>query len=437
MTQVIIRGNRVLNPGYSISVSAQLFPNKNYLGGMKCLLRFKGSCRRAAYMVVCLLIFMSSVSKAQLSEGAIISVLTCGPYDELYSAFGHSAFRIHDAKLNIDVVCNYGTFDFSQPNFYLNFALGNNLYKLSIEDYPGFEYRYIYQNRFIHEQILDLTQEQKDKLFKYLQWNARRENQSYLYDYFYDNCSTKIRDVLIVALGEDVKFDETHIETGATIRELTDPYLKELPWGDLGIDIGLGLPMDKVAAPLEYMFLPDYVESGFDHASINKNGTTIPLVKEKVITYEAREQDLDEGLPHPLYVSGAMLLIAIGVGFWDIRRKRRSTWFDCFLFVGAGLIGVLLVFLWFFTNHKAAAWNLNVLWAVPFHLFAGIALLKARVWLVNYFLITGIIAVLTLVSWPVLPQMLHYALVPLVAALSIRAFVQYYLLKKEIREGRD
>ena len=223
--------------------------------------------------ILWLLLLITSFGKAQLSEQANISVLTCGPYDELYSAFGHSAFRIHDPVNNINVVCNYGTFDFNQPNFYLNFARGNNLYKLSIQDYQRFEDLYIYENRFIHEQVLNLTSEQKQKLFAYLQWNSKPENASYYYDYFYDNCSTKIRDVLVEALGKDVIFDESHITTDYTIRELTDFYLKKLPWGDLGIDIGLGLPMDKKAAPLEYMFLPDYVESAFDHASIVQNGS--------------------------------------------------------------------------------------------------------------------------------------------------------------------
>jgi hypothetical protein len=126
-----------------------------------------------------LLILVTSVSKAQLSERAIISVLTCGPYDELYSAFGHSAFRIYDPINNINVVCNYGTFDFDQPNFYLNFARGYNLYSLAVQDYQRFEDVYIYQNRFIHEQVLNLTAEQKQKLFDYLQWNSKPENAAY------------------------------------------------------------------------------------------------------------------------------------------------------------------------------------------------------------------------------------------------------------------
>jgi hypothetical protein len=378
-----------------------------------------------------LFLLISTLSKAQLSEQAIISVLTCGPYqDELYSAFGHSAFRIYDPANGINVACNYGTFDFNQPNFYLNFALGNNRYRLSIEDYQRFEARYIYENRFIHEQILDLTDTQKQKLFEYLQWNSRPENASYPYDYFYNNCSTKIRDVIREALGNDVTFDESHITTDLSIRELTDIYIKrQQPWGDLGIDICLGLPMDKTAAPLEYMFLPDFVESGFDHATINQNGSLVPLVKEKVITYEARDEDPSKGLPHPLFVFGAFALFAGLVTVWDFKRRKLSNWFDVVLFAITGLIGVLLVGLWFFTNHQAAAKNFNLLWVFPGHLIAAIVLFRSPGWLKKYFLLTTIVIVITLLSWPFLPQKLPYALIPFVATIGIRAFAQFYLRK--------
>lgn len=375
-----------------------------------------------------LLFFVTNLSNAQVSEQATISVLTCGPYQgELYSAFGHSAFRIHDPIRGIDVVCNYGTFDFNQPNFYLNFAKGYLYYKLGIEDYRGFENRYIYENRFIHEQILNLTEKQKQKLFAYLQWNSLPENQNYVYDYFYNNCSTQIRDVVVKALGAEVTFDESHITTDYTIRELTDFYLQHQPWGDLGIDIGLGLPMDKKAAPLEYMFLPDYVESGFDHATITHDGSVVPLVKEKVVTYQSRDEEIPKGLPPPLYVFSALGIVALALSVWDLKRKKLSGWFDAVLFALVGLTGLLLCFLWFFTDHHAAAKNFNLLWALPTHLIAVFAFYKHARWLKVYFLLVAILSACTLVSWSRLPQMLHYALIPLVATLAIRAFVQFYL----------
>ena len=393
--------------------------------------------------ILAILLFATSIGNAQISEHpiklsgqAVISVITCGPFQgEVYSAFGHSAFRVSDPALGIDAIYNYGVFDYDQPNFYLNFALGKNKYMLGLQDYNRFRDVYIYYNRFIHEQHLNLTDAQKQKLFTFLEWNARPENQYYYYDYFYDNCATKIRDVVVKTFGDSVHFNTDHITTDYTIRELTDIYLKQQPWGDLGIDIGLGLPMDKKAAPLEYMFLPDYVESGFDHATIKQNGLDVPLVKEKIITYESREEGPPKGPPHPLYVFGTLAFLALALSIWDFKRKKLSVWFDVLLFTAAGLTGLLLCFLWFFTDHRAAAKNFNLLWALPTHLIAVTAFFKQAKWLKGYFFLVAVIAAVTLVAWPILPQTLHYALIPLVVTLGIRALVQFYLRKKRQKKS--
>lgn len=358
-------------------------------------------------------------------------MITCGPYQgELYSAFGHSAFRVLDPAQNIDAVFNYGVFDFDQPNFYLNFARGYLNYKLAAYDYQHFESSYIYHNRFIHAQVLNLTPEQRQKLFEYLRWNMQPGNENYRYDYFYNNCATKIRDVVVTALGKEVTFDGSYVKTDYTIRDLTDIYLKHQPWGDLGIDIGLGLPMDKKASPFEYMFLPDYVESGFDHATILQNGVGVPLVKQKYSVYDARAEELPTGLPHPLYVFSAFALLCIGITVWDFKRNKISTPLDALLFTVTGLVGLLLFFLWFFTDHAAAAQNFNLLWAVPTNVFAALALMKRLPWLRIYFLCIAILSAITLVVWPFLPQQLNYALVPIVIAILVRSFAEYRLWKK-------
>ena len=258
---------------------------------------------RKLLLLLFLLPFYCPAQENHLSDKAIISVITCGPsQEELYTAFGHSAIRVFDPKYNFDAVYNYGVFDFNQPNFYLNFAKGFLYYKLGVYDYQNFQAHYVMDNRYVHEQVLNLNQHQKQKLFDYLQNNALPQNQSYPYDYFYNNCATKIRDVIEAALGkENVTFDGSYIKTKYTIRDLTDIYLRDQPWGDLGIDICLGLPMDKVATPYEYMFLPDYIESGFDHAYIKNDNGKEPIVKSKNPVYEVRAQDPLPALPHPLY----------------------------------------------------------------------------------------------------------------------------------------
>jgi hypothetical protein len=362
-----------------------------------------------------------------LSPAAEISVITCGPSEEeLYAAFGHSAIRVNDPLNHFDAAYNYGVFDFNQPNFYLNFAKGFLYYRLGVYDYKRFEAHYVADNRYVHEQVLNLTSEQKQKLFDYLEHNALPENQQYRYDYFYNNCATKIRDVVEAALGKDVvTFDGSYITTDYTIRELTDLYLPKHPWGDLGIDICLGLPMDKKASAYEYMFLPEYIESGFDHAYINNERGKENLVKRKNIVYEVREQDPATSLPHPLYFTSALCLVAVALSIVDLRGKRVSTWFDVILFGVAGLIGLLLFFLWFFTDHAAAARNMNILWAFPMHFVAVILFMKNPQWLKQYFLGTAVLCGLVLLLWPILPQQLHFALIPIVVAEGLRAFVQY------------
>ncbi|MBX2961690.1 MAG: DUF4105 domain-containing protein [Cyclobacteriaceae bacterium] len=367
--------------------------------------------------------FLVTYSLAQqLSNEAEISVITCGPGQEaVFTAFGHSAFRVYDPENGINAAFNYGVFDFDQPNFYLNFARGHNRYRLAVQDFERFEYVYQYYNRYVHEQVLNLTLEQKQKLFDYLIWNAKPENQFYFYDYFYDNCATKLPEIVQKVFGEEVVFDGSYIIKPLSIRALTDLYLKYQPWGDLGIDLCLGLPMDKIATPYEHMFLPDYVEYGFDHASLNGES----LVKQKVIRYEARPETFSNGIFQPVYVFSLFALLALALTIYDSKRKKISNWFDALFFGLIGLVGLLLFLLWVATDHRAAANNLNVLWALPTHLVVAILVFKPREWVKKYFLIVVIINAVLLISWAWLPQMLHFSLVPIVIALTVRAYIQF------------
>jgi len=385
--------------------------------------------KKVIFIALVLLSIRGQSQNLPLSEGAQISVITCGPTpDELYAAFGHSAIRVYDPDQQIDFAYNYGVFDFDQPNFYLNFARGYLYYKLGVYHYPHFRDYYISNNRYIHEQILELTTEQKQKVFDYLEWNTKPENQTYRYDYFYNNCATKIRDVFAETLKGEVKFDGSFIKTDYTIRELTDLYLGPQPWGDLGIDICLGLPMDKKATPYEYMFLPDYIEYSFDNATLNSR----PIVRQKISVYEA----IPEGIPfsffHPWIVFGLFLLGVIIISYFDWKNKSLTKWFDIVLFFIVGLVGVLLLFLWTATDHKAAATNFNLLWAFPFHVIWATMLMKKQpsFWTKRYFEGTWILLAVTLLLWFVIPQQLNVFLIPAVAALMIRAWLISKLLIK-------
>jgi hypothetical protein len=275
----------------------------------------------------------------------------------------------------------------------------------------------------VHEQVLNLNTFQKQKLFDYLIWNAQPENQYYRYDYFYDNCATKLPEIVSKVFGDSVQFDGSYITTSYSIRQLTDLYLNYQPWGDLGIDICLGLPMDKIASPYEYMFLPDYVESGFDHAYLNGQ----PLVKEKRINFDPVPEQFKNTWFQPLYVFSVLAVVALLMLIYDLRRRKLSKWFDYSLFTVTGLIGLLLFLLWTATDHRAAANNMNLLWAIPLHLIAVIGMMRNKVWVRPYFQVIVVLNGVLLIAWPWLPQMLHYSLIPVTAALAFRAYAQFKL----------
>jgi hypothetical protein len=389
-----------------------------------------------AFLVILFSINEIRAQTTQLSSQAQIHILTCGPFQgELYSAFGHSAIRVYDPVNNLDLLYNYGVFDFDQPNFYLNFARGHLYYKLAVTDYSRFRDFYIYYNRYIHEQVLNLDQQQKQKLFDFLQWNLKTENQYYRYDYFYDNCATRVRDALKSTFGDNLQIDGSFIKTDYTIRDLTDIYLKEQSWGDLGIDICLGLPMDKTATPYIYMFLPDYIESSFNHATLKNDSISVPLVKNTIITYESKPEIEADSLPTPIKVFSVILLIGIIITVAGWVRKKAFVLFDIILFTLIGLAGWLLLLLWVATDHNAAANNMNLLWALPLHFPAALLVLKKSLlhWLQKYFLVTAILAGLLLIFWVLLPQQLNYSLIPIVVLLGLRAFFIQHSIRMKWR----
>jgi hypothetical protein len=378
-----------------------------------------------------ILLFTSTAGFAQypkLSESASISVLTIGPSQgELYSAFGHSAIRIYDSLSNLDVFVNYGVFNFNQPHFYLNFARGNLNYMVEIYTYSDYLNYYVEHKRFVHEQVLDLTTEQKQKIADFLFWNVRPENQYYRYDYFYNNCATKIRDVFAQVLKGEISFDSSFIKTNYTIRKLTDLYLGQQPWGDLSIDICLGLPMDKKAEPYEYMFLPDYIESSFEHATNKIKGRS--LVKKNIVVNDPGQEKVPFHWFHPWIVFGIIFAAVAFVTWLDWQRKKLSRWMDVTLFFVVGVLGILLLFLWTLTDHHAAANNFNLLWAVPTHAVIAIILIrKSRPkWVRKYFLATTILTAALLSLWYLLPQALNVFLIPVVGMILMRALLNWFV----------
>jgi hypothetical protein len=364
----------------------------------------------------------------ELSKKAQISVITGAPGTDLYALYGHSAIRVYDPMFGFDLMYNYGTFDFDTPNFYLKFAQGKLNYMLSKDDYNRFLYFYSAQGRSVFEQVLNLEQAEKQQLFDYLENNYKPENRFYLYDFFYDNCSSRIRDVLQKALPNKVFFDNAPPAEAKSFRDLINPYVRD-PWVNLGINLILGFPADKITSPAERMFLPDQLLIALEKAKIKRQQTENLAQPVKNVFQGFMSRPLPGFFtPFTLFWGffGLMALITL-VGY---RKQKIRYGIDFTLFLIMGLIGCFFLLLWFGSDHKVLKMNLNMLWAFPLHLpIAFFLLFKNKpAFLKPYFLIVGILQILLLLSWGFFPQKMHWALFPLVMTLATRCFWVYMSL---------
>ena len=344
----------------------------------------------------------------KLTPKAYASLLTIGPGNEIYQIFGHTAIRIVDSTYGWDLVYNYGAFDFAEPNFALKFVRGKLMYFLWVDEYSSIQQQYIDENRWIKEQKLELDPVRLQELFELLTMNAREEYKYYQYDFLQNNCSTKPRDIIIHVVGEGIKY-QPNKDDNSTYRELIDRYVKN-EWLDFGIDLLLGARVDRKAGfgrtflPIELMELFDGATKGKSKL-INGNETILDKVPD-TISYSW----LTPGL-----IFWGLFFIVL---FLQLKRKTLQNWkvFPAIYFTLLGLIGWILVFMWFFTDHTATKMNLNILWAMPLNLPLAFFVFKDPIpaWFRVYLKAYRILLIVLLIGWWANPQQYHKAVIPLI-----------------------
>ena len=354
------------------------------------------------------------------------SIITIGPYEsELYSAFGHSGIRYVDKKNNIDHFYNYGIFDFNQPNFYVNFLNGKLLYMVAKYDYRTAEKYYINEDRYIKEQVLDLNESEKILLYNILEQNIRPENRTYLYNYVYNNCATKIRDVLNNVYDENLSF--TSKPEKKSFRELMDLYLEKNKWGDLGIDICLGPEIDYDVSFDEEMFLPDYLFKGIENAV--RDGDKNIISKTNIINLQ--KEDFQSYSLSPQYIFLIFFIISIYLSFRQVKYGIKYFVFDSIYLMVSGIIGCLLVYLWFFTDHLSS-YNFNIVWAMPFNIIISILILvNPNSSLVKWYMFLYSVLLFSLmILWNWIPQNLNEILLFFILGITLRLSVNFISLSK-------
>ena len=363
-----------------------------------------------------------------LSDSATVSLLTMLPGREVYSLFGHSAIRIRDDASGIDRTYNFGTFSFDQPYFVLRFLRGSLDYSLDTAPFRLELDKYQYLRRPIIEQTLDVGPEVVRRMYDNLEVNALPQNRDYRYDFFWDNCSTRLLDTIDAALVDAgrPRMDLPPTTTPQTFRQLLAPYLVGQPLVETGLNLALGSPGDRAATAREEAFLPLRLADQLDRATVAGQ----PLVARRDTLFWVPGAGLPAPAPRwPLWGGAALLLAGLAATAWGWRRgpTRTGRAGDVALFGIVGVVGVIVLLLWTATTHDVMGPNGNLLWAWPTHLALAVALARGSVgasarWRLYLGIATAATALVVL-AWPALPQRLPVPLWPIAALLAIRLAV--------------
>jgi hypothetical protein len=357
---------------------------------------------------------------SQVHDNTEVYLITCGPGTEIYSIYGHSALRIVNPGKNTDLVYNWGVFDFSTTNFAWKFAKGRLDYILFVEPFRSFLEVYIYEQRSVYLQKINLESSEIDRLVTLINENLKPENIKYRYDFFYDDCSTRIRDILEKSVRNNLLYPPDETKGLPTFRDKIGEYQKVYPWLKTGIDLLLGLPCDKKALFRDRMFLPFDLQKGLSEALINRNGKMTQLLTnpETVLDFPPPVFK-NRFYTSPIFVFTTIMIILIILSA-IYNRKRIINIIDIVLFSFFSILAVLMVFSCFFTDHLQMKWNLNIVWLNPFILIClGCLVYKktGQLWFRIVFYLSTIILLFSFVF----PHIMNNAFVPVIVILILRS----------------
>lgn len=370
-------------------------------------------------------LFLSSLfvcSASVLSEKAKVYLFTCQPGQEVYAKFGHTAIYFHDEQNEIDYVFNYGIFSFDEEDFLYNFVKGNTIYELGVQEYDRFLWSYNRRSIGIFSQELNLTQQEKENLFFALSINAQPENRKYLYNFFYDNCATRPRDMVENAVAGKIIYSVS--DEKLTYRDLVEMYVGKNTWLKFGIDLLIGAPADDEVTNRQKMFLPDFVKNDYKGAIIERNGETQALVKSTEQILPETIVDNTKNIFTPLFSCFLFLFLVSGLSYFDYKRKKLSIWFDFVTYLIAGIAGLLVFFITFISIHPTVFPNYNILWLHPVHLIFAVFLLikcfRSRLRVYQY---VNLLMLVLAIFFGLFLQQFNIAFFPLIIAFALRSLL--------------
>lgn len=391
----------------------------------------------SAFLFV-ILSLLSLTAQIQLSDSARISLLTVSPWTgAIYSLYGHTVLKVEDDSTGVDAAFNYGYFDSSQPYFMYHFIKGETDYVLGVTTYEDFLIENQMKGLEVVEQELNLSTAQKQQLWDLLYINSLPENRRYRYNFLFDNCATRPRDMVEMIIQEPVQYPSTR--SNQTFRDLIHECVNEFTWMKFGIDLVIGSDADKFITDREKMFLPLYLMEAFRDANVlNSDTINTPLVKSTNIILEPDSKGVNNNERFdikPAVVAFALLLATLIISFFQARYNHHKTGriYDTALFSLAGVAGLVVTFLVFFSEHPAVSPNWNLSWLHFIHLIIAVLFwVKSMGKVVYYYHFTNFAVLsLFLITWYFLPQQLPLATIPFAMSLWLRSGTNYLIGRKD------
>ena len=301
-----------------------------------------------------------------------ISLLTCSPGKEVWAQYGHTAIRYYDKESGEDLAINYGIFSLDQTYFIPRFVLGMTDYRMGVQPMDMFLAQYSYEGRGVVEQVLNLSAEDKEVIYKALQENMKPENVVYRYNYFFDNCTTRARDMLVNHLHGKVVYPPA--EEDATFRSMIHKWNNKYEWSQFGEDLLLGVNADRKTTKSEQQFLPENLRNDFDKATYKGK----PLVKETNILLDAETEVAEPAFPlSPLSIALIFAAISLVMMLFSYRRQQVYWAWDLALMLTSGLMGIIF-FVMIFSQHPCVSLNFILLFFNPLPLFFLYSTIKKK-----------------------------------------------------------
>ena len=378
------------------------------------------------FTIIFLITAFLTVSKSQLltlTDSTKFSLLTCSPGPDAYEKFGHTAIRILDESQGVDMIANWGIFDFDKPGFYYKFVKGETYYMLGVHETFYFLESYRRRNSYVIEQVLNLSPDERKRLYDAISVNYLPENREYLYNFVFDNCATRPRE-LINQIVKPKTIEAVNEIEYKSFRDWVGAYTGKYSWLQFGIDLVFGRDADEYATPYQAMFLPEVLYKNYNGAKVVDQSSTEVLFisEERYLVEKSDDRQKSNVFSKPIFVTVLMLLIGLIITFWENKKKKQYKIFDFLLLLITGIAGLIVFYLMFFSIHPLVKSNFNLMWCNPLNIIASVLLFsrKSNKVLKGYLLIYFVMIVTAFIVAVLKVQVFNIAFLPVMGLMLVR-----------------